>query len=249
MTKRAAGNSAAARLKERIVRGQEAYAAGDLQIAAEQWGSALRSAQRLAVSEDVRTTLRNNLAGVYQSLGNMALARRYYAAALADAERRHGPHSGPVATILNNLAELERSCGNPAAAEPLFRRALSIADKKRAPGAALGILINTAQCLRDLGKIDEAAALNARAMELAQQAGASQGTMGVLWNNAAGLAADRLQWTEAIAAYEHALVLLRKAGPTFREQRKLAIRNFAGMLRRYAQWMEAQEAQEAQEDG
>jgi tetratricopeptide (TPR) repeat protein len=236
VTKRASANNAAARLKDRIVGGQQAYAAGDLPAAAEQWSSALRSAQRLPVSEDVRTTLRNNLAGVYQSLGNVALARRHYTAALADAEQRHGPDSGPVATILNNLAELERSCGNPAAAEPLFRKALSIAHE--GDGSGLGILINTAQCLRDLGKIGEAAALNARAMEWAQRAGASEGALGVLWNNAAGLAADGSRWTEAIAAYEHAVTLLKKAGPTFSAQRKLAIRNFAGTLRRYAQWLE-----------
>src|SRR5437588_756811 len=82
--------------------------------------AALRSAQRLSVPEALRTTLRNNLAALYHSLGRKPQARRMYEQALSAAEQHYGPQSQTVATILNNLAELERSGGSPTRAEPLF---------------------------------------------------------------------------------------------------------------------------------
>lgn len=160
--------SPAERLKERVQAGQAAYAAGKLAEAGTEWSAALRSARRLQAPETLQIALYNNLAGLYMNLGQHRRAKRTYQAALATAERIHGPESHTAAVILNNLAELERAGGKTEAAEPLFRRALAILERaENGNRQQLGsVLANTAECLREIGKLADAAALNGRALSI-----------------------------------------------------------------------------------
>jgi tetratricopeptide (TPR) repeat protein len=228
--------SAAERLKERVVAGQEAFAAGRLEEAAAEWSAALRSAQRLATPEALRTTLRNNLAGLYHSLGRRSEARRMYEQALRAAERKHGAESQPVATILNNLAELERSGGSPARAEPLFQRALGILEKLSGESSQLAnVLANLAECIREQGRLDEALALNSRALAILEsQPSQASGAMGVLLNNLARIEEQREKYREAEDLYTRATALLGQGGPAFEEHRRAALANYAAALRRHA---------------
>lgn len=234
------GLDADSRLKQRIQKGQQAYAAGDTAAAAEYWASALRSAQRLHAAEDLCATLRKHLAGLYRTLGQADLARRYYRAALEDAQRKHGVPSAEVAVMLNQIAELERAAGRFEVAEPLFRRALAMGESTGVgEDALIGLMASAAQCLSEMDKTVEAAALYARAIAMAQARPATPvGILGVLWNNAAGLAATCEHWPEAIAAYGKAVSLLEQAGEEVAVQRRQAKRNYAAALRRYADAIE-----------
>lgn len=231
-----ARQSATERLKQRMQSGQDAWAAGQLERAVTEWSAALRSAQRMPVAEAIRTTLRNNLAALYHSLGRQPQARRMYEQALSTAEKEHGPQSQPVATILNNLAELERSGGSPARAEPLFRKALSIVEQ--APGSSsqqiAGILANTAECLREQGQLEEATALNARALSLLESTAATPGPTGLLLNNMAQIEEQRGNYWEAVSVHHRASVLLEQAGPSFEGQRRTGLANYAKALRCFA---------------
>lgn len=232
--------SAVDNLKRRVQAGQDAFASGRLEQAAAEWSAALRSAQRLPVSGQLKTTLRNNLAGLYHSLGKATQAKRLYTAALAAAEQQHGAKSAAAATILNNLAELERSGGRPAKAEPLFRQALAILETLSPEGTPLvNLLANTSECLRQLGKLEEAAQLNARALALAGSSGnTTPAALGVLLNNAAGIEEQRGEYARAIALYERAVGSLAQAGNAHDPQRRQALRNWASVLRRYAAALE-----------
>jgi tetratricopeptide (TPR) repeat protein len=224
------------RLKQRMQSGQDALAAGELERAATEWSAALRSARRLPVAEDLRTTLQNNLAALYHSLGRNLQARRMYGQALSAAEQQHGPQSQPVATILNNLAELERSSRSPARAEPLFRKALAILEQ--APGGShqqiAGVLANTAECLREQGKLEEATALSARALSLLGTSAATSGPTGLLLNNMAQIEDQRGNYWEAVSLHQRALASLEQAGASFEAQRRTALANYAKTLRNYA---------------
>jgi len=237
-----ARQSASDRLKQRMQSGQDALATGQLERAVTEWSAALRSAQRLSVSEALRTTLRNNLAALYHSLGRQSQARRMYAQALSAAEQQHGPQSQPVATILNNLAELERSGGSPARAEPLFRKALAILEQTpgRSQQQIAGVLANTAECLREQGKLDEAAALNTRALSLLESVDATPGPTGVLLNNMAQIEQQRGNYWEAVSLHHRASSLLKQAGPSFEGQRRTGLANYAKTLHNYSASIEQQ---------
>lgn len=234
--------SAAERLKQRVVAGQQALADGRFADAVAEWSAALRSAQRLDAPEALRTTLRNNLAGLYHSLGRRSEARRMYEQALRAAEEKHGAESQPVATILNNLAELERSSGNTARAETLFLRAIGILEKLSGESPQLAnVLANMAECVREQGRWEQALALNRRALAILEaQPSAAPGAMGVLLNNLARMEEQRERYREAEDLYSRATVLLEQAGPAFEEQRRAALANYAGVLRKHAAAIERQ---------
>ena len=81
---------------------------------------------------DTATSL-NNLAGLYDAMGDYAKAEPLYRRALAIREKALGPEHPDTATSLNNLAGLYNSMGDYAKAEPLYRRALAIREKALGP--------------------------------------------------------------------------------------------------------------------
>ena len=230
----------AERLRQRIQAGQEALQAGRPADAVVEWSAALRSAGRLPVVEAVRTTLRNNLAGLYHSLGKVSQARRLYRDALRAAEQQQGAQSVAAATILNNLAELERGTGQPGKAEPLFRRALSILESQKDVQVAnlAGLMANQAECLRQSGRTDEAAVLNSRALEILERSGAAPGQIGILLNNMASLEEQRGDFVAAEALFARALPLLEQAGAALAKQRLQLLANYALVLRKHAASLE-----------
>ena len=81
---------------------------------------------------DVATTL-NNLAGLYESMGDYEKALPLYQRALEISEKVLGPQHPAVATTLNNLAGLYDSMGDYEKALPLYQRALDIREKVLGP--------------------------------------------------------------------------------------------------------------------
>jgi CHAT domain-containing protein len=78
----------------------------------------------------------NNLALLYRTRGQTALAEPLYPRALAIAEKSYGPEHANVASILNNLAVVNEELGHPAQAESLFECALKIQEKTLGPDHA-----------------------------------------------------------------------------------------------------------------
>jgi len=77
----------------------------------------------------VATTL-NNLAGLYESMGDYEKTLPLYQRALEISEKVLGTQHPDVATTLNNLAGLYESMGDYEKALPLYQRALEIVEKK-----------------------------------------------------------------------------------------------------------------------
>jgi tetratricopeptide (TPR) repeat protein len=120
---------AAARLEERIAAGSAAHGEGRLEEAAQAWESALRSAVRLPTSALLRATLRNNLAGVYQSRRQTGRAERAYRRALEELDGHEGADELQAAMIRGNLAQLLRDSGREDDAAGLFEAALTVFER------------------------------------------------------------------------------------------------------------------------
>ena len=75
----------------------------------------------------------SNLALLYKTEGQYALARPLLKGALAIHEKILGPEHPDTATSLNNLAGLYHAEGQYARARPLFERALTIKEKVLGP--------------------------------------------------------------------------------------------------------------------
>ena len=71
----------------------------------------------------------NNLAALYQAMGDYAKAEPLYQEALRIRQKVLGPEHPDTATSLNNLAELYQEMGEYAKAEPLYQEALRIREK------------------------------------------------------------------------------------------------------------------------
>jgi tetratricopeptide (TPR) repeat protein len=75
----------------------------------------------------------NNLARLYEAIGDQAKAEPLYRRTLAIREKALGPEHPDTAISLNNLAGLYEAMGDHARAEPLHRRALAIREKVLGP--------------------------------------------------------------------------------------------------------------------
>ncbi|PWT82250.1 MAG: hypothetical protein C5B58_08550, partial [Acidobacteria bacterium] len=120
---------------------------------------------------DTATAL-NNLALLYQSLGDYAKAEPLYQRALKIAERALGPDHPDTAQTLNNLALLYCSLGDYAKAEPLCQRALKIAERALGPDhpTTATALNNLALLYQSLGDYAKAEPLYRRALKIREKA-------------------------------------------------------------------------------
>jgi tetratricopeptide (TPR) repeat protein len=99
--------------------------------AAEVYEKAVAKAKIAYGAENPATaTLLNNLALLYQDMGEHARAEPLYQRALKIDEATRGKDHPAVATSLSNLAELYKAMGQHARAEPLHRRSLAIREAK-----------------------------------------------------------------------------------------------------------------------
>jgi CHAT domain-containing protein len=75
----------------------------------------------------------NNLAGLYDSMGDYSKAEPLYQRALTIREKALGPDHPSTANSLNNLAGLYRAVGDYFKAEPLYKSSLAICEKALGP--------------------------------------------------------------------------------------------------------------------
>jgi len=110
-------------LNEQMVK---AYRQGKYPQAIELGKRALKIRQQVLGDHPKTATSLNNLALLYNSMGNYARAEPLYLKALAIDQIALGENHPHYATSLNNLALLYKNMGNYARAEPLYLKALAI---------------------------------------------------------------------------------------------------------------------------
>jgi CHAT domain-containing protein/Tfp pilus assembly protein PilF len=120
----------------------------------------------LSAEHPATATLMNNLAGLYQDMGQYARAEPLYQRSLEIHEAKLGKDHPDVATSLNNLATLYHNRGQYARAEPLFKRSLAIKEAKLGkdhPDVALA-LNNLAVLYKAMGQYAKAEPLYQRSL-------------------------------------------------------------------------------------
>ena len=162
-------------------------------------------------------TCLNNLALLYESMGDYAAALPLFKRALAITEKARGPEHPDTGTSLNNLALLYQSTGDYAAALPLYKRALAIVEKAQGPehpktGTCLN---NLAMLYYSTGDYDAALPLFQRALAIAEKAqGPEHPETGTRLNNLALLYEATGDYDAASQLYKRALAIVEKAlGP------------------------------------
>ena len=159
----------------------------------------------------------NNLAMLYDSLGDYAKAEPLYKRALAIREKALGPEHPDVATSLNNLATLYDTLGDYAKAEPLYKRALAIREKALGPEHpdVATSLNNLATLYETLGDYAKAEPLYKRALAIWEKAlGPEHPDVAISLNNLALLYKTLGDYAKAEPLYKRALAIREKAlGP------------------------------------
>ena len=155
-------------------------------------------------------TILNNLAALYQSIGDYQQAQLLYQQAFAIVEEASGPEHPHTALGLNNLAELYRSMGDYRQALPLQERALAIREEALGPMHA-----HTASSLNNLALLHQstedyrqALPLYRRALAIRERALSSKhpDTAQSL-NNLAGLYTSMGDYQQALPLHQRALAI------------------------------------------
>jgi tetratricopeptide (TPR) repeat protein/CHAT domain-containing protein len=156
----------------------------------------------------------NNVAWLYDSLGDYSRAEPLYKRAVQIQELVLGPEDPNTAVSLNNLAELYRAKGDYKNSEPLHQRALRIQEKvlgKEHPTLATS-LNNLGLLYCDVGNYAKAEAMHLRALEIREKAlgpvhpdcAASLIALGVTYSYTAAYARAEPLYRRALAIQEKA---------------------------------------------
>jgi tetratricopeptide (TPR) repeat protein len=155
----------------------------------------------------------NNLAGLYESVGNYAAAEPLNKQALTIFKKVFGEAHPDYATSLDNLAYLYQRMGNYAAAEPLNKQALAI--YKKALGEEhpdyIQSLNNLAVLNQRMGNFTAAELLYKEALAIRKKASGEEHTdyVSSLYN-LAGLYMDKGNYAAAEPLYKLALTINKK---------------------------------------
>ena len=141
-----------------------AYGRGEYRAAEGKLKAALAAVRQSYPDGPEVGTVLNNLAIVYETLGQLDEAERLLRDAIAVWRRTLGPEHANLARSLSNLAELHQVKGEPEQSEAAFRQALAVAEAnaESAPAVLRNVLDNYAKLLVELGRGAEAEALRAR---------------------------------------------------------------------------------------
>ncbi|MEC4850779.1 MAG: CHAT domain-containing tetratricopeptide repeat protein, partial [Jaaginema sp. PMC 1079.18] len=161
----------------------------------------------------VATSL-NDLAALYQRMGNYSEAEPLVQRALAIREQAFGEDHPSVATSLHNLAALYQNMGNYSEAEPLYQRALAI--REQASGRnhldVARTLNGLAVLYQDMGNYSEAEALHQRALAIKEQAlDSDHPSIARTLNGLAALYRDMGNYSEAEPLFQRALAIREQA--------------------------------------
>jgi len=159
-------------------------------------------------------TIINNLATLYQKLGDYTKAESLFNSCLEIREKALGKDHSDVATSLNNLAALYQARGDYAKAEPLYQRSLEIFEKARGkdhPHVATS-LNNLAGLYATLGDYTKAEPLYKRALEIDEKAlGKDHPDVAIRLNNLALLYKALGDYAKAEPLFSRSLEITEKA--------------------------------------
>jgi CHAT domain-containing protein/tetratricopeptide (TPR) repeat protein len=161
---------------------------------------------------DYATSL-NNLAYLYQSMGDCARAEPLFRRALEITKMALGENHPDYATSLNNLAYLYQSMGDYARAEPLYRQALEITKKALGENQSLYAtsLKNLAELYRSMGDYARADPLLRQSLEIMKKVrGENHPEYATTLNHLAGLYASRGDHGRAAPLFHQALEIRKK---------------------------------------
>jgi tetratricopeptide (TPR) repeat protein len=185
----------------------------------------------------------NNLAMLFDDMGDYASAEPLSRRALTIAEKAHGPEHPSVSERLNNLALLLMDMGDHTAAGPLIRRALAISEKAQGPDHSdTGHRLNTmAGLLHDMGDFASAEPLCRRALAISEKAqGPDHSDTGNRLQNLAGLLRDMGEYTAAEPIYRRALAIAEKVlGPDHTDT-GASLSNLALLLKKMGDYASAE---------
>ena len=160
----------------------------------------------------VATTL-NNLAGLYENMGNYKKALPLYERALTIREKVLEPEHPDVASSLNNIAALYCDMGYYKKALPLFQRALTIRENVLGPEHpdVATTLNNLAVLYCNTRDYEKALLLHQRALKIVKNVlGSEHPYVASSLNNIAGLYESMGDYKKALPLYERALVIREK---------------------------------------
>jgi CHAT domain-containing protein len=148
---------------------QESESQGDWKAAIAQYEKALVLAPHVFGEKDQNTAaIMNNLAGMYQQMGQYSKAEPLLQRSLKIYEDKFGKHHPEVAQSLTNLAALYQAMGQHAKAEPLYQSSLQILENKLGkdhPDVAQ-VLNNLADLYREKGQYRKAEPLLLRSLQI-----------------------------------------------------------------------------------
>jgi len=193
------------------------YAAGRYKEAIPIARRALSIRERaLGENPDTAVSL-NNLAVLFDAIGDQARAEPLYRRSLAIREKTLGADHPDTATALNNLAFSYKTAGDYARAEPLYRRALAIREKRLGPDdPATASSVNNLAALYDAtGEYDRAKPLYQRALSIRERKlNPDDLDIAISLNNIAALYYATGAYKDAEPLYQRALAIYEKArGP------------------------------------
>ena len=139
-------------------KGQQAFDAGRLEDAAQQFLTAVAEAESCDPPAEQRASALSFLAAVRLRQDAPVEAESAATQAIALWERIHGPDHLHVANLSNTLAEALRGQRRDADAEPHYRRALAIREAQADPdpSALSTALGNLSACYQTLGRAGDA---------------------------------------------------------------------------------------------
>jgi len=150
----------------------------------------------------------NELARVYQAMGQNARAEPLFQRSLKIYEAKLGPDHYGVAMSLNNLAVLYRDMAQNAQAEPLFLRSLKIREAKLGPDhpEVAASLNNLAVLYQDMGQFEKAEQFYQRSLKIWEaKLGPDHPDVASSLNNLATLYDDMAQYAKAEPLFQRSL--------------------------------------------
>jgi CHAT domain-containing protein/Tfp pilus assembly protein PilF len=185
----------------------------------------------------------NNLAVLYQAMGEHAKAEPLYQHSLKVDEAKLGKDHLDVAIDLNNLALLYKTMGQYAKAEPLYQRSLTIREAnlgEHHPVVALS-LNNLAELYRVMGQYAKAEPLYQRSLKIKEaKLPKDHPSVAISLNGLAALYNDLGQYAKAEPLYQRSLAIreakLGKDHPVV----AIALHNLASLYRDMGQYPKAE---------
>ena len=153
----------------------------------------------------------NNLAYLYQALGQYEKALPLYQRSLEIYERVLGPEAPGTATGINNLAILYENMSQFDKALPLLQRALAINEKIDPEDAATANSLNSlAMLYLSMSQFDKALPLLQRALAIRKKIGPEDAAAANVLHNLALLYQNMSQFDKALPLYQRALEIKKK---------------------------------------